>query len=110
MAYRSMELPLKTLVVTSRIPIVHQWKQTFEEMFGIKEQIDYLCIQSAYRVQGEYDLVIIDEVHRALSPEYRKVFENIKTKALICLTATVPEEAEYNEFLHKVCPRPLRIQ
>lgn len=48
--------------------------------------------------------MIIDEVHRALSPEYRKVFETVTTKALICLTATLPQEEEYVEFLEKVSP------
>lgn len=100
MAYRSFEEAPKTLVITSRIPIVYQWKEAFE---GVSN-IDYLCIQSAYKYIGDYDLVIIDEVHRALSPEYRKVFESITTKALICLTATLPQDEEYVEFLEKVSP------
>lgn len=104
MAYKSFENPPKTLVITSRVPIVHQWKETFEEKFEISFPIDYLCIQSAYKIEAEYDLVIIDEVHRSLSPEYRKVFQNIKTKHLICLTATLPEEEEYRDYLSVVCP------
>jgi superfamily II DNA or RNA helicase len=49
-------------------------------------------------------LVIIDEVHRALSPQYRKVFSGVKAKSIICLTATLPEEEEYREFLETVSP------
>lgn len=68
------------------------------------ENVEFLCIQSAYKYVGDYDLVIIDEVHRALSPEYRKVFETITTKSLICLTATLPQDEEYVEFLGQVSP------
>lgn len=104
MAYKSFENPPKTLVITSRVPIVKQWRETFEQKFEISYPVDYLCIQSAYKLEAEYDLVIIDEVHRSLSPEYRKVFQNIKTKNLICLTATLPEDLEYKDFLNSVCP------
>lgn len=104
MAYRSFENPPKTLVITSRIPIVHQFKELFEQQLDDTSNIDYLCIQSAYKYVAEYDFVIIDEVHRALSPEYRKVFQNIKAKTLLCMTATVPEEEEYVEFLGEISP------
>jgi len=104
MAYRSFEKPPKTLVITSRVPIVHQFQKLFSEQLGNTDGIDYLCIQSAYKYVSEYDLVIVDEVHRALSPEYRKVFQNIKTKNLLCLTATVPDDEEYQEFLNSVAP------
>lgn len=98
MAYQDLGRP-KTLVVTSRLPILNQWK---EVMVGTN--IKFMCIQSAYKHTGSYDLVIIDEVHRALSPKYREVFKNIKTKKLLCLTATLPDEAEYVEFLTKIAP------
>lgn len=104
MAYRSFGNPPKTLVITSRIPIVHQFQKLFSEQLGNTDGIDYLCIQSAYKYVSEYDLVIIDEVHRALSLEYRKVFQNIKAKSLLCLTATLPDDEEYQDFLNSVCP------
>jgi len=98
MAYQDLGKP-RTLVVTSRLPILNQWK---EVMTGTN--IKFMCIQSAYKHKGYYDLVIIDEVHRSLSPKYREVFSGIKAKHLMCLTATLPEEAEYVEFLAKTCP------
>jgi len=63
-----------------------------------------MCLKSAYLHEGEYDLVIVDEVHRALSKEYRKLFTSIKTKALLCLTATLPEDPEYVSFLERIAP------
>jgi superfamily II DNA or RNA helicase len=63
-----------------------------------------MCVQSAYKHQGEYDLVIIDEAHRAASAKYRILFSNIKTKALMMLTATLPDNEENKEFLLSVAP------
>jgi superfamily II DNA or RNA helicase len=104
MAFKSFRVPPKTLVITSRIPIIHQFRELFAAELGDNNNVDYLCIQSAYRYVAEYDFVIIDEVHRALSPEYRKVFQSIKATSMLCLTATIPDEEEYVEFLGIVAP------
>lgn len=90
----------KTLVVTSRVPLIDQWKKEFEYTDGI----DYMCIQSAYKLQGEYELVIIDEVHRALSPNYRAIFTGVKCDYLLGLTATKPQGEESLAFLNSVAP------
>ena len=63
-----------------------------------------MCIQSAYKHQGDYDLVIVDEIHRALSPKYSEVFEGFTTKALLGLSATPPEKREHDDILQRVCP------
>jgi superfamily II DNA or RNA helicase len=49
-------------------------------------------------------LVIVDEIHRALSPKYSEVFEGFTTKALLGLSATPPEKKEQEELLNRVCP------
>lgn len=63
-----------------------------------------LIINSASKKEIECDLLIIDECHRALSPKRRNVFSCIKYKKLLCLTATLPKEQEYVDFLYSVCP------
>jgi len=63
-----------------------------------------MCLKSAYLHAGDYDLVIVDEVHRALSKEYRRMFRSVTTKALMCLTATLPENEEYVTFLNSIAP------
>ena len=63
-----------------------------------------LIINSASKKEIECDLFIIDECHRALSPKMRNVFSCIKYKKLLCLTATLPKEQEYVDFLYSVCP------
>lgn len=99
MAMRSLGKP-KTLVVTSRVPLIKQWA---EEM-GWAENVEYMCIQSAYKHNGEYDLVIVDEIHRSLSATYRQIFVNVKCEYILGLTATVPHEPQAKEYLNEVCP------
>lgn len=104
MAYQKIGNSPKTLVITSKHPILEQWKNLFSETLGIVNNIDYLCIQSAYKRLGEYDFIIIDEVHRALSPKHRAVFAGLKAKYMMCLTATLPEDEAYINFLGEKCP------
>ena len=64
-----------------------------------------ICYQSAYKLKGEhYDLVICDEIHLGLSIKYRKFFQYNMYDSLLCMTATLPEEEEYNEVLNKLAP------
>lgn len=66
--------------------------------------IDFMCINTAYKQEGTYDLVIVDEAHRALSPKYRRVFSSIKSDNWLCLTATLPHLLEYEILLAKYAP------
>ena len=88
-----------------------QLKDQFEQEFikwgyeNVLDTVDFACYQSAYKMKGKhYDIVICDEIHLGLSPEYRKFFENNMYDRLLCLTATLPEEYEYKELLLELSP------
>lgn len=51
-----------------------------------------------------FDVLICDEIHTTLSPEYRNVYTNITYSAILGLTATIPHIEEYQEILNKVSP------
>lgn len=80
--------PSSTLVVTSRVNLIEQWKEEMDY-----PGIDYMCINSAYKVSGKYDLLIVDECHRSTSESYRSIYKNIQYNKLMCLTATLTEQA-----------------
>lgn len=63
------------------------------------------CIQSVYKWDDfdEYKLVIVDEIHMTLSPQFRKIYPKIKTK-LLGLTATPPEDDHQLKVLNKYAP------
>ncbi len=77
-------------------------KWGYEELL---DRIDIVCYQSAYKYVGkEYTVTVADEVHIGLSPQYRAIFTNNIHHRLLCMTATLPEEAEYKTFLVNLAP------
>jgi superfamily II DNA or RNA helicase len=88
-----------------------QLQEQFKEEFikwnyeHLLDRVDVMCYQSAYKLKGNhYDIVVCDEIHLGLSPEYRKFFENNTYKRLLCMTATLPEDLEYKELLDTISP------
>lgn len=60
--------------------------------------IHFACYQSAYKWEGEqFDLVIADEIHDSMTPEYSKFFKNNKYDRLMGLTATVDRKVKVSE-------------
>lgn len=89
--------PVSTLVVTSRVTLINQWREEIN-----LPNVDYMCINTAYKVAGDYDLLIVDECHRSVSESFRSVYTNVKYKKLLCLTATLP--TKNLDFLLSVAP------
>ena len=72
----------------------------FNLLFGVNVLDDYKLVfrtyQAAYKYSGyEIGLVIADEIHFALSPEYSKFFFNNKIDAVVGLSATIDRDTRY---------------
>ena len=97
----------QALILVPTVQLQEQFKEEFIK-WGLKDcldNVDVLCYQTAYKLAGEhYDIVVCDEVHLGLSPEYRKFFKYNTYDSLLCMTATPPEELEYKEILYKMAP------
>lgn len=92
------------LIVVPQIPLVEQWKEELIKWNYNTDNIEIICIQSAYKIEKEYDLLIVDEIHRTLSPEFSKLYENVKYSQILGLTATPPHKKESLELLDKIAP------
>lgn len=93
------------LVVVPTVNLIDQWRNSFTEFYPeLTGGIEFMCIKSAYKVDKHYDLLIVDEAHTTLSPEYRQVYSSITYNQVLCLTATMPEKIEYQEFLTSIAP------
>jgi len=95
------------LVLVPTVQLQDQFKEEFEKWGHehILDDVEIVCYQSAYKYVGKhYDIVICDEVHLGLSPEYRKFFSNNTYDKLLCMTATLPEENEYKLHLFSLAP------
>lgn len=88
----------KVLVVTSRKNLITQWEEECKNMGVVPPRI--LCINSAYKLEEEVDLLIVDECHRSFSPEFGKLYENIKAKKKLLLTAS-PVEMPFKTVYRK---------
>ena len=102
----------KALVLVPTQQLQDQFKDEFIK-WGFEhllESIEVMCYQSAYKLKGNhYDIVVCDEIHLGLSPEYRKFFKNNTYDKLLCMTATLPEEQEYQELLETISPIAYKI-
>ena len=97
----------KVLLLVPTIQLQSQFADEFHkwDLEHCLDNVEILCYQSAYKLEdNHYDLVICDEVHLGLSPQYRKFFENNTYDKLLCMTATLPEEYEYRQILSKLAP------
>ena len=69
----------KILILVPTVQLQTQFAEEFTK-WGLEDcldNVDILCYQSAYKLVGNhYSLVLCDEIHLGLSPEYRKFFDN----------------------------------
>lgn len=64
-------------------------------------------IQTCYKWKNiEFDMIIADEIHTMMTPEYSWLFENVKYKYLMGLTAThdITNKNDKEFYYQKYCP------
>ena len=71
------------------------WKEEFKKWGHIdvyNSCVECVCIQTAYKYFGQhYDLVIADEIHNYISPEYFNFFANNRYDRVLGLSAYIDE-------------------
>ena len=98
------------LILVPTVQLQDQFIDEFDKWGVSTDNVEILCYQSAYKLKdNNYSVVLCDEVHLGLSPQYRKFFENNTYRNLLCMTATLPEDEEYRELLHDLAPVRYKI-
>ena len=98
------------LILVPTVQLQDQFIEEFDKWSVSTDNVEVLCYQSAYKLQGnKYSIVLCDEVHLGLSPQYRKFFDNNTYDKLLCMTATLPEEQEYKDLLNILAPTVYKI-
>jgi len=93
------------LILVPTVQLQEQFIEEFDKWGVSNNNVEVMCYQSAYKLIGNhYNIVVCDEIHLGLSPEYRKFFKYNNYDNLLCMTATPPEEIEYKEILYKIAP------
>lgn len=97
----------RALVLVPTNQLEDQFAEEFKKWGyeDILDQVTIMCYQSSHKFRNEkFEMVVCDEIHLGLSPVYRNFFEYNTYDKLLCMTATVPEEEEYMQYLHKIAP------
>jgi superfamily II DNA or RNA helicase len=103
---------------TDRERDLNEQIQIYNKIFGRNVYKDYnlkfFCYQTAFRWKNyDFGLVISDEIHDSLSPEYSAFYFNNNYKALIGLSATITRNTKYEigdkvitkgDYLDKIAP------
>ena len=98
------------LILVPTVQLQDQFAEEFDKWGVPMENVEVMCYQSAYKLKNQkYSIVVCDEIHLGLSPEYRKFFENNKFEMLLCMTATLPEDMEYRFLLDQMAPIAYKI-
>lgn len=87
----------KILIVVPKIVLKKQWNEKLKNL-NIHKYCQVEVINTVIKRNWDCNLLIIDEVHRAASLEFRQVFTKVAYNRLLCLTATL-ERVDGLEFI-----------
>lgn len=95
----------KAILIVSRENLIEQFRKEMYKwnMQHLVDRTTIVCLQTAYKIKDFFDIQVIDECHNALSAEYSSVFTNIKSDALLCLSAKIKEDSK-SELLNSFAP------
>lgn len=80
-----------------------QWEAHIEKN-ALQLNVEVLIINTAAKNGGQCDFLIIDEIHTAGANLLIKVFESVKYKLILGLTATFERLDERHNLIAKYCP------
>lgn len=75
---------------------IEKYKELFDYDIRKNYNLVFKCYQGVYRLKDySFGLVIADEIHNGLTPQYSQFFDNNQYDAVVGLTATVERGTKY---------------
>lgn len=93
----------RVLIIVPSDPIKTQWVQETIS-WNIFDSCEVHTMYDVSKNEYSCDLLIVDEIHKCLSNTLIKLFDNIKYKAILGLTATLERLDGRHVFLRDKCP------
>lgn len=93
----------KVIVVVPSDPIKEQWNRELID-WGLFQQTNTKTMADVSKNKYECDLLVVDECHKSVAATLVLMFENIKRKILLCLTATLERLDGRDEIIRKMAP------
>ena len=91
------------LVVVPTEPLKGQWERLLDER-GLLLNGDVQIINTVIKYDWNCTVLIIDEIHRSAANTLIQVFERVKYKYILGLTATFERLDGRHELIYKYCP------
>jgi superfamily II DNA or RNA helicase len=85
------------LVVVPTVTLKDQWEKEL-----IKHKITIakvMVINSAIKQDFDVDMLVLDEIHRYAAESFSKIFDKVKAKFILGLTATLEREDGFHELI-----------
>lgn len=96
--------PLFTvIVIVPTITLQKQWVDEVDKL-GYSLNVKVLVINSAVKKDYKCDLLVIDEIHKVATPSFISIFEKIKYRIVLGLTATLHRLDGKEVLIEKYCP------
>lgn len=93
----------KVLVAVPTITLKEQWTGIID-CLGLSLNVEVEVINTIVKHEWKVNLLVIDEAHRAASTTLIKVFDVVKYRYILGLTATIERLDGKHELLKKYCP------
>lgn len=93
----------RILVVVPTDTLQKQWKKQLDER-GLGLNCDVMIINTAVKQKRQYNVIILDEIHRYASDTFSLIFKQIAYKYILGLTATFERLDGKETLLAKYCP------
>lgn len=94
---------MRVIVVVPTTTLRDQWNSNIDDN-GLSLNCETLVINTAIKNNYTCDILVIDEIHRAAADLLKQVFETVKYKYILGLTATFERLDGKHELLKKYCP------
>lgn len=94
---------IRVLIVVPTELLKNQWLDHVEAN-QLQLNVVVQVINGVAKNGGQYDLLVIDELHTAAANTLISVFESVKYKLILGLTATFERLDERHKLLEKYCP------
>lgn len=94
---------MKVIIVVPTTALKEQWA-TIIDNNDLSFNCEVLVINTAIKNSYTCDILVIDEIHRAAADLLKRVFETVKYKYILGLTATFERLDGKHELLAKYCP------
>ena len=98
----------RVLVVVPTVALKNQWQTQIDD-WGFTFNTEVQVINTVIKHTWSCDFLVIDEIHRCGADDFRQIFDKVKYKLILGLTATFERLDGKHTIMQKCCPIVDRI-